>query len=127
MTPPDLELASSNDNKTVRGTRQTRWSLFYTDRGVGHKYRPKKGSKSSKNICFEASDQFTQAGLIESRKAEWAKWKQFNAVYPVSGPNKSNCWRRDTNQSHSSGSNSTKTSTNGAKMVLMSDSCSKVD
>ena len=59
---------------------------FYTDRGVGYKYRPKKGGKSSKNIRFEASDQFTQAGLTESRMAEWAKWKQFNAVYPVSGP-----------------------------------------
>ena len=58
---------------------------FYTDRGVRYKYRPKKGGKSSKNIRFEASDQFTQAGLTESHKAEWAKWKQFNAVYPVSG------------------------------------------
>ena len=55
-------------------------------RGVGYKYRPKKGGKNSRNIRFEASDQFTQAGLTESRKVEWAKWKQFNAVYPVSGP-----------------------------------------
>ena len=39
-----------------------------------------------KNICFETSDQFTQAGLTESRKVEWNKWKHFNAVYPVSGP-----------------------------------------
>ena len=59
---------------------------FYTDRGVGYKYRPKKGGKRSKNIMFETSDQFTQSGLTESRKVEWAKWKQFNAVYPVSGP-----------------------------------------
>ena len=58
---------------------------FYTDRGVGYKYRPKKGGKSSKNIRFEASDQLTQAGLTESRKAEWAKRKQFFALYPVSG------------------------------------------
>ena len=72
---------------------------FYTDRGVGYKYRPKKGGKSSKNIRFEASDQFTQAGLTESRKAEWAKWKQFNAVYPVSGP-KLDQW--DTSRFHSS-------------------------
>ena len=36
---------------------------FYTDRGVGYKYRPKKGGKISKNIRFEASDQFTQAAL----------------------------------------------------------------
>ena len=53
---------------------------------MGHKYRPKKGGKRSKNINFETSDQFTQSGLTESRKVEWAKWKQFNAVYPVSGP-----------------------------------------
>ena len=59
---------------------------FYTDRGVGYKYRTKKGGKRSKNINFETSDQFTQAGLTESRKVEWAKWKQFNAVYQVSGP-----------------------------------------
>ena len=59
---------------------------LYTDRGVGYKYRPKKGGKRSKNISFETSDQFTQAGLTESGKVEWAKWKQFNAVYPVSGP-----------------------------------------
>ena len=32
---------------------------FYTDRGVGYKYRPKKGGKSSKNIRFEASDKIT--------------------------------------------------------------------
>ena len=68
---------------------------FYTDRGVGYKYRPKKGGKKSKKINFETSDQFTQAGLTESRKVEWAKWKQFNAVYPVSGPNWKNCWSRD--------------------------------
>ena len=59
---------------------------FYTDRGVGYKYRPKKKGKKSQNINFETSDQFTQSGLTESRKVEWNKWKQFNAVYPVSGP-----------------------------------------
>ena len=59
---------------------------FYTDRGVGYKYRPKKGGKRSKNINFETSDQFTQSGLTESCKVEWNKWKHFNAVYPVSGP-----------------------------------------
>ena len=59
---------------------------LYTDRGVGYKYRPKKGGKRSKNINFETSDQFTQSGLTESRKVAWAKWKQFNAEYPVSGP-----------------------------------------
>ena len=31
----------------------------------------------------ETSDLFTEAGLTESRKVEWAK---FNAEYPVSGP-----------------------------------------
>ena len=59
---------------------------FYTDRGVGYKYRPKKKGKKSKNINFETSDQFTQSGLTESRKVEWNKWKHFNAEHPVSGP-----------------------------------------
>ena len=59
---------------------------FYTDRGVGCKYRPKKKGKKSRNINFETSDQFTQSGLTESRKVEWNKWKHFNAVYPVWGP-----------------------------------------
>ena len=40
---------------------------------VGYNYRPKKGGKRSKNINFETSDQFTKAGLTESRKVEWAK------------------------------------------------------
>ena len=48
---------------------------FYADRG----------GKKSKNINFETSDQFTQSGLTESGKVHWDKWKQFNAVYPVSG------------------------------------------
>ena len=43
---------------------------FYTDRGVGYTYRPKKKDKRSKNINFETSDQFTQSGLTESRKVE---------------------------------------------------------
>ena len=59
---------------------------FYTDCGVGYKYRPKKKGKRSKNINFETSNQFTQSGLTESRKVEWDKWKHFNAVHPVSGP-----------------------------------------
>ena len=59
---------------------------FYNDRGVGYKYRPKKGGKKSQSINFQTSDQFTQSSLTESRKVEWAKWKPFNAVYPVSGP-----------------------------------------
>ena len=50
---------------------------FYTDRGVGYKYRPKKKGKRSKNINFDTSDQFTQSGLTESRKVEWDKWKHF--------------------------------------------------
>ena len=101
---------------------------FYTDRGVGYKYRPKKGGKRSKNINFETSDQFTQSGLTESRKVEWAKWKQFNAVYPESGP--------ELEQLLVQGHKpiplqwveiDKKTSTNGAKVVLMLLHCSKVD
>ena len=59
---------------------------FYNDRGVGCNYRTVKKGKKSRNINFETSDQFTQSGLTESRKVEWNKWKHFNAVYPVSGP-----------------------------------------
>ena len=59
---------------------------FYTDRGVGYKYRAKKKGKRFQNIDFETSDQFTQSGLTESRKVESDKWKHFNDVYPVSGP-----------------------------------------
>ena len=101
---------------------------FYTDRGVGYKYRPKKKGKKSKNINFETSDQFTQSGLTESRKVEWNKWKDFNAVYPVSGPE----LELLLDQGHKpnplhNGSTSTKTSINDAKVVLMLLRCSKVD
>ena len=50
---------------------------FYTDRGVGYKYRPKKKGKRSKNINFETSDQFTQSGLTESRMVEWGQVETF--------------------------------------------------
>ena len=70
----------------ITGTAVVLLKAFYTDRGVGYKYRPKKKGKRSKNINFETSDQFTQSGLTESRKVEWDKWKHSNAVYPVSGP-----------------------------------------
>ena len=39
---------------------------FYTDRGVGYKYRPKKKGKRSKNINVKTSDQFTQSGQVET-------------------------------------------------------------
>ena len=81
---------------------------FYTDRGVGYKYRSKKGGKRSKDISFETSDKFTQAGLTESRKVVWAKWKQFNAVYPVSEPELEQLWAQGTQADSSSGSKSTK-------------------
>ena len=97
LTPGELRAdqgASITDHWNRSGTAEPRIELverqqdrerdeanaliaFYTDRGVGYKYRPKN---------FETSNQFTQSGLTESRKAEWAKWKQFNAVFPVSGP-----------------------------------------
>ena len=106
LTPGELRAdqgASITDHWNRSGTAESRIELverqqdreraeanaliaFETDRGVGYKYRPKKGGKKSKNINFETSDQFTQSGLTESRKVEWNKWKQFNAVYPVSGP-----------------------------------------
>ena len=106
LTPGELRAdqgASITDHWNRSGTAEPRIELverqqdrerdetnaliaFYTDRGVGYKYRPKKGGKRSKNINFETSDQVTQAGSTESRKVEWNKWKHFNAVYPVSGP-----------------------------------------
>ena len=106
LTPGELRAdqgASITDHWNRSGTAEPRIELverqhdrerdeanaliaFYTDRGVGYKNRPKKKGKRSKNINFETSDQFTQPGLTESRKVEWDKWKHFNAVYPVSGP-----------------------------------------
>ena len=106
LTPGELRAdqgASITDHWNHSGTDEPRFELverqqdrerdetnaliaFYTDRGVGYKYRPKKKGKNSKNINFETSDQFTQSGLTESRKVEWNKWKLFDAVYPVSGP-----------------------------------------
>ena len=86
MALPGLELTSSNDNKTARETRQTRWSLFTLTAAWATSTDQRREARVPKNIRSEASDQFTQAGLTESRKAEWAKWKQFNAVFPVSGP-----------------------------------------
>ena len=81
------ELSLSNDRQQDREREEANALIaFFTDRGVGYKYRPKKGGKKSKNINFDTSDQFTQSGLTESRKVEGAKLKQFNAVYPVSGP-----------------------------------------
>ena len=78
------ELSLSNDNKNRERKKANALIAFYTDYGVGYKYRPKKKGKRSQNINFETSDQFTQSGLTESRKVEWNKWKHFNAVYPVS-------------------------------------------
>ena len=117
--------ASITDHWNHSGTAQPRFELaerqqdrerdetnaliaFYTDRGVGYKYRPKKKRKKSKNINFETSDQFTQSGLTESRKAEWNKWKHFNAVYPVSGPELEQLLDQGYNRFHFSGSTSTK-------------------
>ena len=85
MALPGLELTTLNDNKTARGTRQTRWSLSTLTAAWATSTDQRREARVPKTSAFEASDQFTQAGLTESRKAEWAKWKQFNAVYPVSG------------------------------------------
>ena len=81
---PRIELVEQQQDRERDETNSL--IAFYTDRGVGYKYRPKKKGKKSKNINFETSDQFTQSGLTESPKVEWNKWKHFNAVYPVSGP-----------------------------------------
>ena len=84
LLSPDLSLSKRQQDRERDETNAL--IAFYSDRGVGYKYRPKKGGKRSQNINFETSDQFTQSGLTESRKVEWNKWKHFNAVYPVSGP-----------------------------------------
>ena len=81
---PGFELAERQQDRERDETNAL--IAFYTERGVGYKYRRKKKGKNSKNINFETSDQFTQSGLTESRKVEWNKWKHFDAVYPVSGP-----------------------------------------
>ena len=98
-----------------------------TDRGVGYKYRPKKGGKRSQNINFETSDQFTQSGLTESRKVEWAKWKQFNAVYPVSGPELEQLLDQGHKPIPRQWVDIDKTSINDAKVVPMLLRCSEVD
>ena len=79
LTPGELRAdqgASITDHWNHSGTAEPRIELverqqdrerddanaliaFYTDRGVGYKYRPKKKGKRSKNINFETSDQFT--------------------------------------------------------------------
>ena len=71
------ELSLSHDNKIVREDEENALIAFYTDRGVGYKYRPKKKGKKSKNINFETSDQFTQSRLTESRKVEWEQVESF--------------------------------------------------
>ena len=75
LTPGELRAdqgASITDHWKRRGTAEPRIELverqqdrerdeanaliaFYTDRGVGYKYRLKKGGKRSKNINFETS------------------------------------------------------------------------
>ena len=84
MVLPRFELVERQQDRERDETNAL--IAFFTDRAVGYKYRPKKKGKKSQNINFETSDQFTQSGLTESRKVEWAKWEQFNAVYSVSGP-----------------------------------------
>ena len=73
LTPGELRAdqgASNTDHWNHSGTIEPRFELverqqdrerddtnalidFYTDRGVGYKYRPKKKGKRSKNINFE--------------------------------------------------------------------------
>ena len=78
---------------------------FYTDRGVDYKYRPKKGGKKSQNINFETSDQFTQAGLTESRKVEWPSGNSLTLCIQHRDPNWNNYWFKDTNRSTPVGRN----------------------
>ena len=77
----------------------------------------------------------------EGEEKEKMKWKMKEKIKRLNGPsgniltlciqyrdpNWNNCWFKDTNRFHSSESKSTKTGTNGAKVVLMLLHCSKVD
>ena len=85
MALPGLELTSSNDSKTARGTRQMRWSIFTLTATWATSTDQRREARVPKTSALRPFDQFTQAGMTESRKAEWTKWKQFNAVYPVLG------------------------------------------
>ena len=50
------------------------------------KYQSKKQREAAgKTLNFNKSSPDVQAGLLESRKKEWDKWKQFNAAKIVSG------------------------------------------
>ena len=46
----------------------------------------RRKARDPKTSILRLLIKFTQSGLTESRKVEWDKWKHFNAVYPVSGP-----------------------------------------
>ena len=83
-------------------------------------------SKKSKNINFETSDRFTQSGLTESRKVEWNKWKYFNAVYPVSGPELEQLQDQGHKPIPLQWVDIDKKSINDGKVVLMLLRCSKV-
>ena len=147
LTPGELRAdqgASITDHWNHSGTAEPRFELverqqdrerdetnaliaFYTDRGVGYKYRPKKKGKKSENINFETSDQFTQSSLTESARLNGTSGNILTLYTQYRDPNWSNCWIKDTNRFHFSGSTSTKTSINDAKVVLMLLRCSKVD
>ena len=123
LTPGELRAdqgASITDHCNRSGTAEPRIELverqqdrerdetnaliaFYTDRGVGYKCRPKKKGKKSKNINFETSDQFTQSGLTESRM-NGTSGNNLTLCTQYRDPNLNNCWFKDTNRFHSSGS-----------------------
>ena len=94
---------------------------------MGYKNRPKKKGKRSKNINFETFDQFTQSGLTESRKVEWDKWKQFNAVYSVSGPELGQLLDQGLKPIPLQWVDIDKNEHKDAKVLLMLLRCSKVD
>jgi hypothetical protein len=58
---------------------------FFAERGLS-KRKYKSNNKGSKNLTFHKCDETTQAGLLESRRTEWQKWKEFNAGTLVRGP-----------------------------------------
>ena len=98
---------------------------FYTDRGVGYKYRPKKRKARNPKTSI----------LINSRSQVCRNPSRLNGTdgniltlyTQYRDPNCNNCWFKDTDRIHFSGSTSTKTSINDAKVVFMLLRCSKVD
>ena len=55
--------------------------------GRGKNFAAKKRREmAGKELIFNRSEDYVQAGLLKSRAAEWEKWMKFNAAKVVMGP-----------------------------------------